>query len=402
MHPSHSCFVTRQWCKLTICALLATLVVPSAADELLMMSTQLDQLDRAELLDLLDKAQLCVTAHDFSCAELNLGKARIFAKSGKNQTDWARVNGRLVSTRTQVELARQKAEEEAVSARRLIARESELREAERLAQMEADSAGAQPNYAAIISGTFGATLHNFNKFNAQMNAQQQAVFRQASEARARQAEAQRNQQRAAAERQHRLEGERNRLADERISRERRKEDAVAAEKTRGDQLLAKANADSERAQRVVSEQEERRRALLAEQVAQREREQRAEETRQRNERAKADRLALQLAEKAAHEKELADFHAAMAKGIRLVAINCFGEHSATGTAPNLKEPRGGACIDVNYEATCPDNRQPIRGVAKTFVGMAAGCFGDTYKFPTKPGCDIKDVRVRVMSVQSCS
>jgi hypothetical protein len=399
----------KRWRQLAMSTLLAALVLPAPANDLLKMTEQLDRLDRTEMLALLEKAETCVQSNDFPCAEAQLAKARKFARSGQNVGDWTRVSGVLDRAKTRVALARlaqQQAEEEAARERRRIAREEEeerereRRREERLAarERERDEAReAQPSTASQMLGAFNATIQNYNNFNAQVNAQQQAIQRQANAARARESEAERIRQHAA----QRLADERSRIDEQRAARERRQQDTATAEKSRADQARAEANAERERAQRAQAEQEERKRTLLAEQAAQREREQRAAETRQRQEREKAERMAKQEADKAAAEKQMADFYAAMARGIRLVAINCFGQHSATGTLPKLKEPSGGSCIDVNYEASCPDNRPPIRGVAKNFVGMA-GCFGDTYEFSPKPACDIKDVRVRVTSVQGCS
>lgn len=398
------------WRALAVSTLVA-LSANAASNDLLKMTEQLDRLDRAEMLEFLGKAEDCLQAGDFPCAEGQLLKARKFAKSGVNQRDWQRVNELLVSEKGRVEeqrLARQRAAEEAERQQRRIAREAEeerereRRQAARLAAMERESEPAAPSTAYQVLGALNATLQNYNSFNAKINAQQQATFRQAAETRARDAEAERSRQRAAAQR---LADERSQLEAQRAARDRREEEKAAAERTRSERALAEANAEAnaerERVQRVQAEREERQRALAAEQAAQRERDQRAAELRQRQERDKAERLARQEADKAAEAQQLAEFHAALTRGIRLVAVNCYGQWSATGTRPKLKEPRAGGCIDVAYEASCPDNRQAVRGVAKNFVGMS-GCFGDTYEFPSKPACDIKDVRVRVVSVASCS
>jgi hypothetical protein len=397
------------WGRTTRFAVIAALLMPAFASGQQTMSERLDRLDRAELLELLDKSEACVRDHDFSCAESSLSKARKFATGGKNLGDWTRVNRLLAETKSRLEqerLAREKAAEEAARERRRIARQEEEREREReqaqredarraARAQEREDARAEEN--AQIAGAFNAVITNFNNINAAQRAQQLQAQQLAAQRRASEADAERNRQRAAAQR---LADERGRQEEQRAARERRQRESTAesaAESLRADRLASEATRAREREQEREGERERER-------VREREREQRAAELRQRQERDKAERLARQEADKAAARKELQDFHAAMASGIRLVATKCpdgAGHYYATGSAPRVKEPSGSACIDVNYEASCPDNRPPSRGVARTFVGMA-GCFGDTYQIEPKPDCDVKNVRVRVVAVQSCS
>lgn len=129
-----------------------------------------------------------------------------------------------------------------------------------------------------------------------------------------------------------------------------------------------------------------------------------------SEQEKATRSRLQEAERArkvqeemeriaAEKKQQGDFLSAMRNGIRMVATKCpdgEGHYYATGVSPKPM-PKGDMCVDVQYEASCPDNRPPIRGVARTFIGMS-GCFGDTYQITPKPSCAVEQVRVRVVDV----
>ncbi|WP_426195296.1 hypothetical protein [Massilia sp. DWR3-1-1] len=397
------------WRRSTRFAVIAALLMPAFASGQQTMSERLDRLDRAELLELLDKSEACVRDHDFSCAESSLSKARKFATGGKNLGDWTRVNRLLAETKSRLEqerLAREKAAEEAARERRRIARQEEEREQEReqaqredarraARAQEREDARAEEN--AQIAGAFNAVITNFNNINAAQRAQQVLAQQLAAQRRASEADAERNRQRAAAQR---LADERGRQEEQRAARERRQRESTA-ESLRADRLASEATRAREREQEREGERERER---VRERERDREREQRAVQMRQQQERDKAERLARQEADKAAARKEMMDFHAAMASGIRLVATKCpdgAGHYYATGSAPRVKEPGGSACIDVQYEASCPDNRPPSRGVAKTFVGMA-GCFGDTYQIEPKPDCDVKNVRVRVVGVQSCS
>lgn len=409
--------VARRWRQVAASTLLAGALLPAFAANQDKMVDRLDRLDRAEMLDLLARSEGCVRVNDFSCAELSLSKAKKLAKGGQNLSDWSRGNQVLTDARVKVEQERQarlRAEQEAAEeARRIaqekrrIAQEEEEREQDRRNKaawaaraQERDEREADNN--AQIAGAFNAVIQNFNNLNAAQRAQQLIALRRASDARARevqadaersrqnQADAERNRQRADSQR---LAEERSRQDGQRTARERQQQDA-SVEKSRQERLAAQTNAARER--------DRERDQLAAETQRRQEREQQATQARQRKEREQAERLAQQEADKAAARKEMMDFHAAMTNGIRLAATKCpdgAGHYYATGTVPRVKEPQGGACIDVNYEASCP-GQQAIRGTAKNFIGMS-GCFGDTYQIDPKPGCDVKSVRVRVASVQTC-
>jgi len=357
--------------------LLLALLPPALSTDMLKISEQLDQLDRMEMQEQLRKADGCIQTRDFTCAEAALLKAKKVAKGNTSLAEWTRTDHALSHAKDKVaqERAAALAAEQQRERERLAAeQERERREEERLAAMERDNAVAEmPSPGAQIAAFGALVLQNYANNSAALRAQQ--LIQQQANAATRERE-----RAAAAERQQRIADERARLTQERASRERR--------------LLAEASAETTRAERAA-----------AEQAAQRERQQRAEETRLRQERETAERLARQENERAASRRELADFHAGMLRGIRLVATKCpdgAGHYYATGSAPRIKEPvTAPACIDVSHEASCPGNQPPIRGIARNFVGMS-GCFGDTYQIDPKPSCEVKDVRVKVTSVESCS
>ena len=116
------------------------------------------------------------------------------------------------------------------------------------------------------------------------------------------------------------------------------------------------------------------------------------------EKVKSDRLLKEQAEKLAAEQAQKEYLSQMRNSIRLVATKCpdgEGHYYATGSKPKTK---GDGCIDVNFEASCPDNRIISTGIAKNFIGMS-GCFGDTYQIEPKPACPIGQVKVRVVDVK---
>ena len=381
----------RQWVNQVCLAFLLSLGLPVQGGDIKKLTEQLDRLDRVELLELLGAAETCFKAGDLACADSSLVKAKKFAKGGSNFLEWSKVANLIADAKVQYALervAQQEAEEDAARERRSRAneeeekRERDRREEHRLAAQERE---AESN--AQILGVFNAVIQNFNSVNA---AQQLAAQRQASEMRTREAQTERSRQRAASQR---LAEERSRLAEQREASERRQKNADI-EKSNMERSVVAAASERDRAQRIQAEQRA--------EADQRAREQSAVDARQRQEREKAERLAQQEAAKAALRKEMLDYHAGMASGIRLAATKCPGDkrYYVTGTAPSLKEPRGAARICVAYEASCP-NQAPIHGTAQNFIGMS-GCFGDTYEINPQPRCEVREVQVRVVSVQSCS
>lgn len=121
---------------------------------------------------------------------------------------------------------------------------------------------------------------------------------------------------------------------------------------------------------------------------------------------RAERLAAEqtakAAEKEAKQQAETEYLKAVAAGVKLVATKCpdgEGSYYATGSMHRIK-PEVVSCIDVHFEAMCPDSRNVIAGVADNFIGMG-GCFGDTYKITPKPACAVKDVKIRIVNAQAC-
>ncbi|MBC7603051.1 MAG: hypothetical protein H7255_10390 [Ramlibacter sp.] len=166
-----------------------------------------------------------------------------------------------------------------------------------------------------------------------------------------------------------------------------------AESQRAEQRRAR---EADGARELAAEQargrELERQRLAADQLEKQERARKAAEERNQEAREKAQRLA-------AEDRGKREFRDAMIRGIRLAATKCpdgEGHYYATGLLPKPK-PKGGYCIDVHYEASCPGSRNVVTGVATKFIGLN-GCFGDTYKIDPKPACDVKAVAIRVTDV----
>jgi hypothetical protein len=353
----------RTWSSIVCLLLTAVPLADARQSNMLRMSEQLDDIDRADLHEILESAKSCIRRRDFACADASLAKARKLAVDNKDQAAWKGASEALTMERQAVERERYAAERER------IRRENERQEAERLAAArEAEdmaSPESAPDAGALIAAMGMQTLQNYANISATARAQQNAAIGRANEARVqREAQAERERQRNASERQ--------RLANDSV--------------------------------RQAAENEAKQRSLLAEQAAQRQREQLAEEARERMARDKADRLAREEEARAANQRELTEYHEAMRRGIRLAATKCpdgEGHYYATGTTPRVKEPKLPSCIDVSYAAYCPANNTSSRGIARNFVGFS-GCFGDTYKIDPKPACDVRDVQVQVTNVRSCS
>lgn len=186
---------------------LAASSVPAATTaELLRLTEQLDQLDKMDFDQAIDKAGACVKARDFDCSEAQLKIARKLVVGSAAKETLGRAE------------ARQRAEREVVEAERLALarRQRELDEQERHLQASERQAARAADEGSGMSSAQGAAL--FGSLLAQAY-KGQAVARMAEAAQgarirqqleASRADVARNQQRFAEERA-RLEAQRARL-----------------------------------------------------------------------------------------------------------------------------------------------------------------------------------------------
>lgn len=347
------------------------------------MMDQLDKLDKQDFQEAVDKANDCTRARDFGCAESFLKKAAKLANGNKDKKILLASNQSFASGKQQVENERRQAEErrEAENERERLAeerqRQAEERESREQSNREQERANAQ--YAASVFQGIGRQNDDLTQLAQRNN---QRILQQIEQGnQRRQAEAD-----AAAEQQRRSRREQQEASDREAS-------ARARQRTESQQLAQAETRD----RRAEAERAEQRRK---DEQDRQERAQQQEQQRQEAARERADRLAQEKAEKAQEQRAKETYLAAMRQGIRLGAAKCpggDGKYYVSGTRPRIK---GEGCIDVTFEASCPDNRFRTRGTASVFVGMN-GCFGDTYPIEPTPPCPVNDVRVQVTNVQYC-
>lgn len=389
--------------------------------DLFEMSEQADQLDKLEFDAAIEKANRCTPARDFGCSETALAKAAKVAHGGKDKAALAASRNRLANERRwmieelqraeamrlaelqrqeQARLAQLRLEEEARAQEerraRAEARREEAEEA-RLAQQEREEQQARDAEDRASTRAAWADVGNQILKRAAENA---AVLRnvdrgisdavgQANRVRAEQAA---ERERASAERAERLAEQRRDAAREREQRQQAAS-ARAADNERAEQRQAsEALAARERAAQAAAAQERERQRIATQQQEKQERARQADAERTRVAKEESDRAGAERQDRRAYLE-------AMIRGIRLVATKCpdgEGHYYATGVLP-ASRPKGDMCIDVHYEASCPDGRQAVTGIAKNFVGLS-GCFGDTYQIEPKPACAVTQVRIAVKDV----
>lgn len=174
--------------RLLPCLLLVICLAPPAwatprdsLDDLLEMSERLDQLDRAELDELLRRAAQCTQARNFQCSEAEIAKAKKFATGGTDRQAIERVTLALAGERRAVQ---REIEEEARRRREEEERRRREEEAEEEAEREAARRSNQGNWLAqgIVAG-----LAQSNRERSRIDAiHNQMVSDMARNARARQ------------------------------------------------------------------------------------------------------------------------------------------------------------------------------------------------------------------------
>jgi hypothetical protein len=362
----------------------------ASANELAKMADMLDQADQQDFQDAIDQARDCISAHNFSCAENKLSRASKLITNSRDKNRLALTRQALSTEKQNVrdaERAEQERERQREYAEQRQRAQEEADEAynNRMANMAALTSGLQQintNYANILAQKQSDNAENARRFNKMREDSQRAADAQRADI---------EQRRRASQQEQANQQARTQLATQSVQQQQQRQQSAERDQARAQELNR---------QKLAQEASDR---LATQQAAQA---QAREETlrRQKQAQAAAEKLAAQQAEKAAAEKAERAYLAAMVQGVRLVATKCpdgEGHYYATGTRPSIK-PEVVSCVDVYYQASCPDGRVQIRGVAKNFIGMS-GCFGDTYQIDPKPACAVKDVRIQITDVRpGCS
>lgn len=379
---------------------MAPRTVPASTDQRQKMLAQLDQLDQLDHLDFLDqadKATACIRKRNFDCAEANIAGAAKSVGNSQDRNAMRALKQDLAAERERVaEEERQREEEERRVAQERLREEEQAEVARR--QAEAD---ARPSTAELVAQFSAYGLDAYKQHLAAKDATA-AVTRQkmaALQEAGRRQEAENQRLITAALQSRAVEssapvtgssgsGSRYPNGGSTSSPYQASTTASASDAWAAQQ---RTHEQEQRRQQAAKEEADRKAAQLAEQEARRQR--RAQE--------EADRKAAQQAEKAAEEQAKKAYLAALAQGIRLKATKCpdgEGKYYVVGRMPKLTIKTAVECIDVHFRASCPDGRNPVNGVAKTFLGMG-GCFGDTYDIDPKLSCPVEEVRVEVTDVR---
>lgn len=398
-------------------------VFASTLEEMLRMSDQLDQLDKADFDDLVGNAKGCTKQRDFNCAEAGLAKAAKLAKDNRDRTTLAQAREGIGKER---ELMRREMEEErAAELRRKQEEEAQVAQVERDGQCERfcetqvgvsacyrgqidpwscsnfeARRGGGPNYGAAIVQGFNQTLQSHAQITSihnQAMANLQSTYAERARQRQLQQENQRAQQ-AQASQERRIAQQTARESERQTQRAGGTSSTSSAGSGGGgvagkDDRSVAAQRDQAAEQRRKDEQDARDRRALEQQ-----------EQEEKKQRQLAERQARRDAEAAEQARSKAAYLGQMQSGIRLMARQCFGGQYIVGTRPRIK-PEVLSCVDVHYRAQCTtaSSNHFIDGVGKTFVGMGTDCFsGDNYAIEPKLSCDVKDIQVTLKEVRACN
>lgn len=131
------------------------------------------------------------------------------------------------------------------------------------------------------------------------------------------------------------------------------------------------------------EQQKAYEAKLAKEQKEREEEESQREIQLANEKREKDRQAEkerkereQLVKKQRVEQERNNYLTNVKNNLRLKAVNCYGNNFAVGQIPKGLGLSKHGGINVHYRAYCSGGGS-YSGISKNFIGMMAGCFGDT-------------------------
>lgn len=201
---------------------------------------QLDQLDHMDFLELEEKANACIRARDFDCAEKKIAKAARSAGNSKDKTALGYLKQRLAAERTVMseERAEARRREKLAEEREEARRREERAEEERQAKRENAKA-----YADILNN-MQKDMSDFTANMAEENKKTQRLYDQAvNEKREQQARAQREADERAAEQ---YEARRQKAAQERAALDRQISERRAAESRQQAQQTYAGNAPQSR------------------------------------------------------------------------------------------------------------------------------------------------------------
>ncbi|MEC5385744.1 hypothetical protein VVD49_08415 [Uliginosibacterium sp. H3] len=160
-------------CHWFLYGLLAVFTCPAnaAVGDLLEMSDKLDQLDRMDLDEAIEKADRCTRARNFDCSEAELRKARKFANNGKDKADVERAALALVAERKRL-----KAEEDALAEqeRQLALAEERYRRQQADAEARAEEQANRDNAWQAAFGAVKAGLDTYAQLRSNQRAQELA------------------------------------------------------------------------------------------------------------------------------------------------------------------------------------------------------------------------------------
>jgi hypothetical protein len=382
------------------------------------MLNQLDQLDRLDHMDFLEykgKADACIRARDFRCADKNISKASKSAGNSQDKRELASLKQRLVLEHRFVqdeydaEIRRQEAEER---------REDERKRAERAAEAEeARRESARSNDQMLAQ--FKQNLNDFSAQTAATNRETQRLYNNAVKENQAQADAREAERAERAEQARRAQNERA-AENRRIIQEN--------ERIRQAQIASQQNQASQAP--TPQEQQRTRKELQAQLNANEKqrnlRDQQLQQQANQDARANAQRIrqggnvvsnnssidtsssgnasggagkeADLIAEKRAKEQYLNS----MSAGIRLKAVKCFGgggKYYVVGSSPKIK-PVLVECVDVRFRAYCPGG-QGSEGKITAFLGIPSCLMGDSVEISPQPACEVEKVRVDLVDLTGC-
>lgn len=385
-----------------IAALALLLATPTLAnlDKAAKARAAFEMMDREDFLDGIEAASRCTANEEFDCANRHLARIKELINDDGQRQLWQQTEKDMKDARSQLAALKRAEEQE--------------RRAERAAQRRAEEEAHQKmimglvGSAAIVANSRNMSAQDSSRMLEAWNQDVQRGDGNFSSSRNLQANMQQDNQRRHAETLRRLEAQREAEQQRATSRQTQTRASVAVPVTASVSAPAPTSTAAAQAENSRRQAEERRLAAEQEAAA---RQQKELERQQQLAREKAEREARLAQEKAAKEaqraKEAAEKEQAKknyltltAQGIRLGALQCFGETHLRGSRPRIK-PEEVACINVHYALRCPSSSAPYeRGVAKNFTGFDTGCFGETYRIG-KPACPTEKVIAEVEKVESC-
>ncbi len=390
-------------------ALTHTALADDSRAQMLKRLELLQQLDSITFTEGVEKANTCTSQRNFSCADTQLDTIKPLIQSDSENRLYQMALSNLNSEKAQAETERRLAQEERDRQRRaeeqrIAAIEAEERRLEREREEEERRRAIQYGMNSLAIGLAAKDMSNeqVNRLieaNARDYEQGSGTSNlQASLDHMKQENQQRHLENQRLIQQQREQRQREQEAMERALAEQREVQQRQTENSARQQQALVTQQEQQRQQEAELKRQAQERANKEAETARKE-----QERQQRIDQEKAEREAQKAAEQAERDRLNAEYLTQTAQGIRLAAIKCFGETHVVGTRPSIKTPSSGhSCIDVSFSVRCPSSNQPYqRSVADNFVGMNAGCFGDSYQITPPTGCEVKALVVAVEKVNFC-